>query len=156
MNWSGIIRFVMRYGYWIIITVENAYRFISYRLNPKGMSRIGVFTPEQETLIIEAIGQHVKLKNKLYTRLAKFGVKILIRGVDNFGLDKIQQKWKDELIPLIDAAIKGEKEKVRGLTTDLLNKKIDIKRLDDEQELILFDLITKSVALSIDIFVQKK
>lgn len=155
MNWHGIARFAIRYGYLLIISAENACRVVS-RLKFSDMKRLGLFSPEQEDLLIEAVGQHVNLKNKLYTKLAKRGVRILIRGIDNFGLDKIRQEWKTDLIPILDAAILGKKETVRGLVTDLLNKRINIKKLDDEQELVLFDSLTKTVALAIDIFVQKR
>lgn len=155
MNWGSIARFAIRYGYLIIVSTENAYRVIS-RKNYTDMKRLGLFSPEQENLLIEAVGQHVKLKNKLYTKLAKYGVRVLIRGIDNFGFEKIRAEWRRDLIPIIDAAILGEKERVRGLTTDLLNKRINIRRFDDEQELILFDSITKCVALAIDFMISKK
>lgn len=155
MNWGVVYRFAFRYGYYIAIAAQKGYRYISH-FKTDDMNRLGLFNPAQEDLLIEAVGQHVKLKNKLYTKLAKYGVRVLIRGIDNFGFEKIRAEWRRDLIPIVDAAILGQKERVRGLTTDLLNKRINIRRFDDEQELILFDSITKCVALAIDFMISKK
>jgi hypothetical protein len=105
-------------------------------------------------LFAERIWKSLK-DNAFYRWLITVGLKVFISGIDNFGLDKIGQTWKTDLIPIVDAAMEGRVHDVRGYVTDLLNKRIDIKFLDNNQELMLFDSLTKTIALAIDYYVQK-
>jgi hypothetical protein len=119
--------------------------------------RKGLFTSEEHDFIATAI--YFWLQNKIKSKFFKLiGLKVckLIIGVlDNYGLDKIPEQWKLDLIPIISAAMKGDKEKVRLLTVDLLNKKVDIPKLDEAQELIVFDSFSKFVVAAIDLYMQK-
>lgn len=118
--------------------------------------REGLFTPEQEEFLAEVLDTVFKFNNVLYEKFDKTVFKAILKVGDNSGLDKIPAAWKVKLIPIIDAAIAEDKELVRGLLVDLLNEKIDIPKLDDEQELMVFDAFTKFLATAIDYFVQKK
>jgi len=120
------------------------------------MERLGVFTPQQEKFLVKAISEFIKTKNKFWGWLAGYGLKLVIKGVDNFGLDRIGLEWKKDLIPIVDAAMTGRYEDVRTFVTDLLNKKIDLDFADEETELRWFDSLTKFFAASIDFFVQRK
>ena len=147
-----IYRFFIKNWYWVYPFAERVWK----SLNDNEMNRTGLFTPKQEKFIANALKEFIKPKNFFYKWLIKFGVKMLVKGIDNFGLDKIGQSWKNDLIPIVDAAMEGRLHDVRGYVTDLLNKRIDIKFLDDYQELMLFDSLTKTIALAIDYYVQKK
>ena len=120
------------------------------------MERIGLFTPKQEKIVIEAMKTFVKPKNKFLGWIQAFGIKYLIKGIDNFGLDRIRGQWKTDLIPIIDAIWEKKYEQARQMITDLLNKKIDFKNVDEETELRWFDALTRFIAASLDYFIVTK
>jgi hypothetical protein len=153
MNFFRVIyRFFIKNWYWIYPFAEKIWKLFK----DNEMNRTGLFTPEQEKFLVNALKEFIKNKNSFYRWLITVGLKVFISGIDNFGLDKIGQTWKTDLIPIVDAAMEGRVHDVRGYVTDLLNKRIDIKFLDDYQELMLFDSLTKTIALAIDYYVQKK
>jgi hypothetical protein len=152
MNFFRVIyRFFIKNWYWIYLFAERIWK----SLKDNEMNRTGLFTPEQEKFLVNALKEFIKNKNAFYRWLITVGLKVFISGIDNFGLDKIGQTWKTDLIPIVDAAMEGRVHDVRGYVTDLLNKRIDIKFLDNNQELMLFDSLTKTIALAIDYYVQK-
>ncbi len=118
--------------------------------------RKGLFTPEQEEFLAEALDSFFKFKNVLYEKFDKAVFKTLIKVADDAGADKINPDWKLKIIPIIDAAILGQAEEVRGYLVDLMNEKVDIPKLDEEQELLIFDSFSKFLAAAIDYYVQKK
>lgn len=118
--------------------------------------RKGLFTPEQEEFLAEALDSFFEFKNVLYEKFDKAVFKTLIRVADDAGADKINPDWKLKIIPIIDAAILGQVEEVRKYLVDLMNEKIDIPKLDEEQELLIFDAFSKFLAAAIDYYVQKK
>lgn len=153
MNFLRVLyRFIIRNWYWIYPAVESVWKL----LNLKTMNRAGLFTPQQEKFLVNALKEFIKNKNAFYRWLITVGLKVFISGVDNFGLDRIGQNWKNDLIPVVDAAMEGRVHDVRLYVTDLLNKRIDVKFMDEAQELMLFDSLTQTLALAIDFYVQKK
>lgn len=119
-------------------------------------ARKGVITPEQESFLAEVLDFWLKFKNPMIEKLDGPTLKLIVRAADNNGAERLPQQWKDELIPIIDAAMSKDFEKVRGLAADLLNKKIDIPNLDDYMETIVFDSFTKFVVAAITYFMQNK
>lgn len=117
--------------------------------------RKGVFNTEQEEFIAEVLDSAFKFKNPLFETFDKPVFKALIKVGDDTGLDKINVTWKEKLIPIIDAAMAKDVETVRTLVVDLLNEKIDIPKLDEEQELMLFDGFSRFLASAIDYYIQK-
>ena len=120
------------------------------------MERIGLFTPKQEKIVIEAMKTFVKPKNKFLGWIQAFGIKYLIKGIDNFGLDRIKRQWKTDLIPIIDAIWEKRYETARQMITDLLNKRIDFKNVNEETELRWFDSLTRFITASLDHFIVTK
>lgn len=120
------------------------------------MERIGLFTPKQEKIVIEAMKTFIKPKNKFWGWVQLFGIKWLIKGVDNFGLDRIKGQWKKDLIPIIDAIWEKRYETARQMITDLLNKRIDFCNIDEELELRFFDSLTRFIATALDYFIVTK
>jgi len=145
-----LYQFLVRNWVWIYPAVETIYSYIKRIIK---MERIGIFTPEQEKFIIEVLRVLIKDKNKFLSWIKIYALKWIVKGVDNLGLDRIKNEWKNDLIPIVDAGINKEYEKVRQLTTDLLNKRIDFKNIDEETELRFFDSLTKFIATTIDYFV---
>lgn len=120
------------------------------------MSRKGLFLPEQEDFLAEVLDNFFKFKNPIMESFDKTFFKLLVQTADNQGLDKIPVIWKEDLIPVIDAAILLDVEEVRRLSTDLLNKKIDIPGIDEEAELMVFDSFTRFVVSAINWYIQNK
>lgn len=118
--------------------------------------RKGLLKVEQEKFVVETLLFWFKLKKGFLKAIISKVLSWGIRFADNKGGEKVPEEWKDDLIPIIDAALIDERELVRKLVADLLNKRIDFKKLDDEQELQAFDAFTKFLATAIDYFVQKK
>ena len=118
--------------------------------------RKGLLTSQQEEFLANVLDYWFKFGNKILENWDKVVFKYIIRAADNMGADKIPDIWKDSLIPIIDAAIAGKKEDVRLLVVDFANAKIDIPKLDDEQELLVFDSFSKFIATAIDFYIQRK
>ena len=116
----------------------------------------GIIKPEGEVLIAKALDEFFKFKNPLLEGGDYMFFLFAVRAIDNNGLDKIHPTWKEKLIPVIDSALAGNKEEVRRLATDLLNSKIDIPKVDEETELMLFDAFTKFLAAALDHYTSRK
>ena len=119
------------------------------------LTRKGVLTPQQEDFLAQIMDDFFKFKNPIMEKFDKMFFKLMIQTVDNNGIHKLNQEWKNDIIPIIDAAMNLNVEEVRRLSTDLLNKKIDIPKLDEESELMVFDSLTRFIVASIDWYVQK-
>jgi len=116
----------------------------------------GVIKPEGEILIAKALDEFFKFKNPILEGGDYMFFLFAVKAIDNNGIDRIHPSWKERLIPVVDAALVGNKEEVRRLATDLMNAKIDIPKVDEETELVLFDSFTKFIAAAIDHYVTKK
>jgi len=119
------------------------------------LTRQGLLTTEHEEFLAKILDDFFKFKNPIIETFDRMFFKLLIQTADNNGLDKIQEEWKNDLIPIVDAAILLKHEEVRRLTTDLLVKRIDIPKVDQETELMVFDSLTRFIAAAIDWYVQK-
>lgn len=117
--------------------------------------RLGVLLPKQEELCAKALDFWFKFRNPLIETFDYSAFLLMIRFGDNHWLQKIKPEWKEKIIPVIDAGLERDVEKVRLLVTDLINSKIDLKRLDDFEELAVFDQFTKLVATAINFYVSK-
>ena len=148
-----LYQFLIRNWVWIYPVVETIYLYIKRTIK---MERIGIFTPQQEKVITEAMKVFIKPKNKFWGWIQAFGIKYLIKGIDNFGLDRIRGQWKTDLIPIIDAIWEKRYEQARQMITDLLNKRIDFRNIDEEIELRFFDSLTRFIATVLDYFIVTK
>ena len=117
--------------------------------------RKGLLTVKQEEFLAGVLDEFFKFKNPLMETFDKIAFKLIIQVGDNSGLDKIKESWKEVLIPIVDSAILLDVEEVRRLTTDALNKVIDIPSLDEETELMVFDSFTRFMISAINWYVQK-
>jgi len=117
--------------------------------------RKGLLTPEHEEYLAGVLDYFFKFKNSVMERFDHMVFKLIIQAGDNNGLHRINPSWKETLIPIIDAAMAGDFNAVRQLTTDLLNGKIDLPFADEEIELRMFDSFTRFVAAAIEFYVVK-
>jgi len=120
------------------------------------MERIGLFTPHQEKFLAQALKSAVKAKGKFMKWIMAYAILYIVKGLDNFALDRIGANWKVSLYPIIDTAMAGEYEQCRRYVTDLLSENIDFKRTSQETELRLFDALTRFLAAAIDHFIEQK
>ena len=118
--------------------------------------RIGFLMPEQEKLLAQALDAFLRFKNGAMEKVDGPVALIVIRGVDNRFGERISPAWKTPLIPIIDAALSGKEETVRQLTTDLMNRKIDIPGVDEEIELMMFDGFTRFAAAAVAWYAEKR
>lgn len=114
-----------------------------------------MLTPEHEEYLAGVLDYFFKFKNSVMERFDHMVFKLIIQAGDNNGLHRINPSWKETLIPIIDAAMAGDFNAVRQLTTDLLNGKIDLPFADEEIELRMFDSFTRFVAAAIEFYVVK-
>lgn len=117
--------------------------------------RKGVFTTDHENFLIEIGVNLIKFNNKFLNLGKRQIVTLVIRGFDNFLLEKIRPDWKLDLIPLIDAGMAGDREEMRRCFVDVTNKRVDIKNLDEEQELQLFDGLFRAIFSIVDYAIVK-
>ena len=110
------------------------------------MDRDGLLSKEQEATLVEALAGWIQFKNKILNMVKPTALTIGIRAIDNQGLDRLSPDWKADLIPIIDKAMAGNVEETRRLVTDLVNKRVDIPKVDEETELIIYDSLTKLLA----------
>jgi hypothetical protein len=148
-----LYQFLVRNWVWIYPVIETIYSYLKRTIK---MERIGLFTPQQEQVVTDALKTFVKPKNKFLGWIQAFGLKYLIKGIDNFGLDRIGGEWKRDLIPIIDVIWEKKYEQARQMITDLLNKRIDFRNTDEEWELRFFDSITRTIATALDYLIVTK
>lgn len=117
--------------------------------------RKGLLTPEHEDYLAGVLDYFFTFKNAAMEKFDKMVFKLIIQAGDNNGLHRINPSWKETLIPIIDAAMAGDFNAVRQLTTDLLNGKIDLPFADEEIELRMFDSFTRFIAAAIEFYVVK-
>jgi hypothetical protein len=120
------------------------------------MERKGLFTPEHEEYLAEVLDNVFKFKNPLIEKFDKTAFKLMVSTLDNQGLDRLHDEWKADIIPLIDAGMALNVEETRRLAVDLLNKRVDIPKIDEEAELMVFDAFTRFIVAAVDWYVQKK
>lgn len=116
---------------------------------------LGLLTKDEENFLIDLICSKITFKNRWLKMFKRTIVKKIILYADNTEAEKINASWKAELKPIIKAAIEKRYEDVRLYVNDLLNKKIDIKKIDEATELEAFDLSTKTIAIWIYILTKK-
>ena len=115
----------------------------------------GIFTKKHEGFIADLLADKIHFKNAILEKFKKRIFRFAIRMIDNFGFDRLKEAWKQELLPIVDAAVDGNVEKVRLYVNDLLNKKIDLPNMDEGRELELIDHQTKTFAIAIENYLLK-
>lgn len=115
----------------------------------------GIFTKKHELFLADMLADKIHFKSAILEKFKKRIFRFAIRMVDNFGFDRLKEAWKQELLPIVDAAVNGNVESVRLYVNDLLNKKIDIPGMDESRELELIDHQTKSLAIAIETYLLK-
>ncbi len=128
------------------------------------MERKGLFTPQQESNYIESLVALVFMMANINNRWLKMGIKpvisLVVKGVDNYVLDRIRPELKAILIPIGDALAEGRFNSVRELATDAINSKFSIKYASKDRQLEFFDNCGRTVvtgfALMADIRENKK
>jgi hypothetical protein len=120
--------------------------------------RKGLFTQKEQDFIATALFFWLqnKIKSRIYRLVGLKVCKIFVGAVDDYGLDRIPQQWKLDVIPIVSAAMDGQKEKVEVLVVELMNRKIDIPKIDEQKEYVVFNALAKLIVSAIDYFLQKK
>ena len=128
------------------------------------MDRKGLITPTQESNYIESLVALVFLTANINNKWLRIGIKpivsLIVKGVDNFVLDRIRPDVKAVLIPISDALAERRFNDVRTLATDALNGILTIKYASKDRQMEFFDSCGRTVvtgfALLADIRENKK
>lgn len=128
------------------------------------MDRKGLFTPQQESNYIASLVALVFMTANINNKWLKMAiapiVSLIVKGVDNYVLDRISPEIKAILIPIGDALAEGRYNNVRELATDALNGKFTIKHASPDRQLEFVDSLGRTVvtgfALLADIRENKK
>jgi hypothetical protein len=128
------------------------------------MDRKGLFTPQQEANYIASLVALVFMMSNINNKWLKMAispvVSLIVKGVDNFVLDRIRPDVKAVLIPIGDALAEGRLNDVRTLATDALNGVLNIKYASKDIQLEFLDSCGRTVvsgfALLADIRENKK
>lgn len=128
------------------------------------MDRKGLFTPQQESNYIASLVALVFMTANINNKWLKMAiapiVSLIVKGVDNYILDRISPEIKAILIPIGDALAEGRYNNVRELATDALNGKFTIKHASPDRQLEFVDSLGRTVvtgfALLADIRENKK
>ena len=116
------------------------------------MDRQGVFTSRQEDYIISMIFFFARFNNKILQWAAKPFISMVVRGVDNFILDRIRPDWKADIIPIVDAAANGHANIVRQLAVDWTNRKVNIRHVSEDTEMEFIDSISRVLVTGTRVF----
>lgn len=115
------------------------------------MERKGLFTPEQEGFLAEALDFFFKFDNKLIETFDKQVFAIMVKTLDNKGLEQIPPTWKEKIIPVIDAALLKDFELVKTLAVEAINTP-----LGDEIEYLVYDTFAAFAVAAIALYTEKK
>jgi hypothetical protein len=145
-----IFRIIIKYWYWIYLIANEIY--ITFKESEMG--RKGVFKRKQEKFITKVIAAKINPKNGLYRWLITKVLFLVIRSIDNFGLDRITDNWKLQLIPLIDYGIAGDIENVRKQSAKILDKHINFNWMDETTKEKWFDGLTMLISSAIESYIE--
>lgn len=114
----------------------------------------GLFTPDQEKLISDALFDLINRKRKI-PRFVKFIIRMIIRKIDDRKLDRLPDHWKQALIPVVDAAFLKDMEALQKQVATVMNNEIDIPRMSEPAEQVMFEMFAKLIALALQKYVFK-
>lgn len=103
--------------------------------------RKGVLTKEGQKFFGQLLDDLYKAKNPMVEMVDGKMFTLLIGIIDDNLIDKIPDKWKDPLSPIVDAGIEKDWETAGNLAADFLNKNIDIPGIDEDSEGLLFGAV---------------
>lgn len=114
----------------------------------------GIFTSEQEKYIAEALYNLVNRKRKI-PGFVKWIVRLMVRYIDNKKVESLPDTWKQVLVPIVAAAFAKNYDELQLQVANLLNNKIDIPRIPEQVEQVMFEMFTKTTALAIQKYAEK-
>ena len=117
----------------------------------------GLLTKKQEKVVAEIVIAVIPpMKRKWINSVIHFAVRRGVSLLDNQLFEKLNPGWKADIVPVLNEIIEGQYEQARMYVTDLLNKRIDIKDMDEPTELEAFDNGTKTFLIWSRYFIDKK
>lgn len=117
----------------------------------------GLLTKKQEKVVAEIVIAVIPpMKRKWINSVIHFVVRWGVSLLDNQLFEKLNPGWKADIVPVLNEIIEGRYEQARMYVTDLLNKRIDIKDMDEPTEMEAFDNGTKTFLIWSRYFIDKK
>ena len=109
---------------------------------------IGLMTPDQERFLAEALYSLIKSKKKI-PGIIKLILRFIIKLIDNKKLDKMPVEHKKQLIPIVNYAYNNDFKNFEVACATLLNQKIDIPKIPEMVEQIIFETLIKIFAFAL-------
>ena len=117
----------------------------------------GLLTKKQEKVVAEIVIAVIPpMKRKWINSVIQFAVRRGVSLLDNHLFEKLNPGWKTDIVPVLNEIIEGRYEQARMYVTDLLNKRIDIKDMDEPTEMEAFDNGTKTFLIWSRYFIEQK
>lgn len=107
----------------------------------------GIFEKKVENLIIGFLCDKINFRNRFLQMIKKPAITMMVKYGDNSFIDNLPEEYKTELRRIISLVSVGEYNQARGFITDFLNKKIQIKGMNEPDELEMFDHSTKLILI---------
>lgn len=114
----------------------------------------GIFTPQQEQLISDALFNLVNRKRKI-PKFVKWIVRLIVRYLDNKKIDSLPDAWKQILQPVVAAAFEKRYDELEQLVANILNNRIDVPKIPEQVEQVMFEMFVKTTALAIQKHAEK-
>lgn len=121
------------------------------------MDRKGLLLPETESFLANVFWDFIEPRKPKWIPkwITMQGLLVFIRTVDNLILHKMPENLKKIFIPFIDAAMAGKVEEVRRLSTDVIVSFVDWKGVSKDNQLYVYDSVTRLVVSLTLAFVDK-
>lgn len=98
----------------------------------------GILTKDREKFLADFLDDHVKTKGLLeqFDGLIFRGVILLI---DDYAIDKLRDEIKDKMTSLVDSLVEKDYDTVALKVAELLDIVINIPKVDDSVEAVIFE-----------------
>ena len=116
----------------------------------------GIFDKTLENLIIDFLCSKVKFKVKFLEFIKRPAITLFVRYADNSGIDRLPEEIKNDIKPILAAIIEKRYEDARLYLVDLMNKKIDVKKMSEPDEIEMFDYGTKFLSIWLKFLIENK
>lgn len=116
------------------------------------MNRKGILTKEQQAFLVEVIFFFAKFKNKALQWAARPIIAMIIEGIDDFILDKINPEWKARVIPIVDKGALGQFNEVRQLASDIAADEVKIPYTSRDRRMEFADSLSRTIVSGVALY----
>jgi hypothetical protein len=118
------------------------------------MDRKGLFNEEQEAFLIGMVFYFANFNSKIWQFVSKPVIAMLIKGVDNFVLDKLSPELKSRVIPIINAAMERRVNHVQQLLVDWAATDVKIQYTSRDRRMEFADSVARAGVTGIALYAE--